>query len=74
MFKINDKEKKKNFLKGYLVEVNLSTSEELKRFLLAYSVIDIIIQTRRDYDFKSNQKLANKVLELDIINKFKIDN
>jgi hypothetical protein len=58
------KEKKEKYLKGYLDGVNLTTSEELKRFLLAYSVIDIIIQTRRDYDFESNQNHANKILNL----------
>ena len=58
------KEKKEKFLKGYLDGVNLTTSEELKRFLLAYSVIDIIIQTRRDYDFESNQNHSNEILKL----------
>jgi hypothetical protein len=61
-FKTN--EKKGKFLKGYLNEVNLTTAEELKRFLLAYSVIDIIIQTKRDYNFASDQDMANKILKL----------
>jgi hypothetical protein len=55
---------KEKFLKGYLDGVNLTTSEELKRFLLAYSVIDIIIQTRRHYDFSREQNMANKILKL----------
>jgi hypothetical protein len=58
------KEKKEKFLKDYLDGINLTTSEELKRFLLAYSVIDIIIQTRRDYDFSPDQDMANKILKL----------
>jgi hypothetical protein len=58
------KEKKAKFLKGYLDELSLTTSEQLKRFLLAYSVIDIIIQTKRDYDFTSSQVRANKILKL----------
>jgi hypothetical protein len=58
------KEKKAKFLKGYLDGFNLTISEELKRFLLAYSVIDIIIQTKRDFDFESSQVMANKVLKL----------
>jgi hypothetical protein len=59
----NTKEKKEIFLNGYLEGVNLTPSEELKRFLLAYSVIDIIIQTRRDYDFGTDQNMANKILK-----------
>jgi hypothetical protein len=59
----NTKEKKEIFLNGYLEGVNLTPSEELKRFLLAYSVIDIIIQTRRDYDFGPDQNMANKILK-----------
>jgi hypothetical protein len=58
------KEKKAKFLKGYLDGVGLTTSEELKRFLLGYSTIDIIIQAKRDYDFEAEQIRTFKKLNL----------
>lgn len=52
-----------SFLRDYLDETNLSITEELKRFLLAYATIDIIIQAKRNYDYGPDQIIANEIKE-----------
>lgn len=60
----NSIEKLPDFLKEYLNGVNLPISEELKRFLFAYSIIDIIIQAKRVENFNYGKVIAKEIEDM----------